>query len=165
MGKDVLSPAQAWRVYDEWRTDDRVVFLSEVRTSVSNGGYWDSKSREVPTPGLKLIWPFLQVTTSHRWSHWTVRSGHSERLISSFLFRQKEDRAASRGVSSVFNGPQLHGFGSPPSAHSWEGSAAKLSYPLRISSSMGDKYPVAVSLLIGGWPRSAAGAGPGRSRP
>jgi toxin-antitoxin system PIN domain toxin len=29
LGKDVLSPAQAWRVYDEWRTDDRVVFLSE----------------------------------------------------------------------------------------------------------------------------------------
>jgi toxin-antitoxin system PIN domain toxin len=29
MGKDVLSPAQAWRVYDEWRTDDRVVFLPE----------------------------------------------------------------------------------------------------------------------------------------
>ena len=29
MGKDVLSPAQAWGVYDEWRTDDRVVFLVE----------------------------------------------------------------------------------------------------------------------------------------
>lgn len=29
MGKDVVSPAEAWRVYDEWRTDDRVVFLSE----------------------------------------------------------------------------------------------------------------------------------------
>src|ERR1700678_690513 len=29
MGKDVLSPAQAWDVYDEWRTDDRVVFLTE----------------------------------------------------------------------------------------------------------------------------------------
>jgi toxin-antitoxin system PIN domain toxin len=29
MGKDVLSPAQAWRTYDAWRTDDRVVFLSE----------------------------------------------------------------------------------------------------------------------------------------
>ena len=29
MGKDVLSPAEAWRVYDEWRTDDRVIFLPE----------------------------------------------------------------------------------------------------------------------------------------
>ena len=29
MGKDVLSPAQAWDVYDEWRTDARVVFLTE----------------------------------------------------------------------------------------------------------------------------------------
>lgn len=29
MGSDVLSPAQAWHVYDEWRTDDRVVFLHE----------------------------------------------------------------------------------------------------------------------------------------
>ena len=29
MGKDVVSPAQAWGVYDEWRTDDRVVFLTE----------------------------------------------------------------------------------------------------------------------------------------
>jgi len=29
MGKDVLSPAEAWRVYDQWRVDDRVVFLSE----------------------------------------------------------------------------------------------------------------------------------------
>jgi hypothetical protein len=29
MGKDVLSPAEAWHVYDTWRTDDRVVFLSE----------------------------------------------------------------------------------------------------------------------------------------
>ncbi len=29
MGRDVLSPLKAWRVYDEWRTDDRVVFLSE----------------------------------------------------------------------------------------------------------------------------------------
>ena len=29
MGKDVQSPAQAWGVYDEWRTDDRVVFLTE----------------------------------------------------------------------------------------------------------------------------------------
>jgi toxin-antitoxin system PIN domain toxin len=29
MGKDVLSPARAWRVYDEWRTDGRVVFLPE----------------------------------------------------------------------------------------------------------------------------------------
>jgi hypothetical protein len=29
MGKDVLSSAQAWGVYDEWRTDDRVVFLTE----------------------------------------------------------------------------------------------------------------------------------------
>ena len=29
MGKDVLSPVEAWRVYDEWRTDDRVIFLPE----------------------------------------------------------------------------------------------------------------------------------------
>ena len=29
MGKDVVSPAQAWGVYDECRTDDRVVFLTE----------------------------------------------------------------------------------------------------------------------------------------
>ncbi len=29
-GRDVLSPAQAWHVYDQWRTDDRVVFLAEV---------------------------------------------------------------------------------------------------------------------------------------
>jgi toxin-antitoxin system PIN domain toxin len=29
MGKDVLSPTEAWRVYDEWRTDDRVIFLPE----------------------------------------------------------------------------------------------------------------------------------------
>lgn len=34
MGSDVLSPAQAWRVYDEWRTDGRVIFLSE-RTGFS----------------------------------------------------------------------------------------------------------------------------------
>jgi uncharacterized protein len=34
MGSDVLSPAQAWRVYDEWRADGRVIFLSE-RTSFS----------------------------------------------------------------------------------------------------------------------------------
>lgn len=29
MGKDVLSPVEAWRVYDEWRADDRVIFLAE----------------------------------------------------------------------------------------------------------------------------------------
>lgn len=29
MGGDALSAAEAWRVYDEWRTDDRVVFLPE----------------------------------------------------------------------------------------------------------------------------------------
>ena len=29
MGSDVLSPALAWQVYDQWRMDDRVVFLSE----------------------------------------------------------------------------------------------------------------------------------------
>ena len=29
MGKDVLSPVEAWRVYDEWRTDERVTFLPE----------------------------------------------------------------------------------------------------------------------------------------
>jgi uncharacterized protein len=29
MGKDILSPAEAWLVYDEWRTDDRVIFLPE----------------------------------------------------------------------------------------------------------------------------------------
>ncbi len=34
MGKDVVSPAEVWRVYDEWRTDDRVIFLPE-RTGFS----------------------------------------------------------------------------------------------------------------------------------
>jgi hypothetical protein len=29
MGKDVVSPAEAWHVYGEWRTDDRVIFLPE----------------------------------------------------------------------------------------------------------------------------------------
>ncbi len=29
MGNDVLSPTEAWNVYDEWRTDDRVIFLPE----------------------------------------------------------------------------------------------------------------------------------------
>lgn len=29
MGEDVLSPTEAWRVYDELRMDSRVVFLSE----------------------------------------------------------------------------------------------------------------------------------------
>ena len=29
MGNDVLSPSQAWRIYDKWRTDGRVIFLSE----------------------------------------------------------------------------------------------------------------------------------------
>lgn len=29
MGSDVLSPTQAWRIYDEWRRDGRVIFLSE----------------------------------------------------------------------------------------------------------------------------------------
>lgn len=29
MGTDVLSPVQAWRVYAEWRFDDRVIFLPE----------------------------------------------------------------------------------------------------------------------------------------
>ncbi len=36
MGKDVLSPAKAWRVYDEWRTDNRVVLLPE---------HWDFSDR------------------------------------------------------------------------------------------------------------------------
>lgn len=34
MGKDVLSPAESWRIYDEWRADDRVIFLPE-RTEFS----------------------------------------------------------------------------------------------------------------------------------
>jgi hypothetical protein len=34
MGKDVLSPVEAWRVYDEWRAYDRVIFLPE-RTELS----------------------------------------------------------------------------------------------------------------------------------
>lgn len=34
MGSDVLSPTRAWRIYDEWRTDGRVIFLSE-RTGFS----------------------------------------------------------------------------------------------------------------------------------
>lgn len=29
MGKDVVTPLEAWRVYDEWRSDDRVIFLPE----------------------------------------------------------------------------------------------------------------------------------------
>lgn len=29
MGEDVLSPVDAWSVYDEWRADDRVIFLPE----------------------------------------------------------------------------------------------------------------------------------------
>src|SRR5882757_11302446 len=29
MGKDALPPVEAWRVYDEWRSDDRVIFLPE----------------------------------------------------------------------------------------------------------------------------------------
>lgn len=29
MGKDVVAPIEAWRVYDEWRNDDRVIFLPE----------------------------------------------------------------------------------------------------------------------------------------
>ncbi|MBB5057593.1 hypothetical protein HDF16_002299 [Granulicella aggregans] len=29
MGNDVLTPVEAWRVYDEWRADDRAVFLPE----------------------------------------------------------------------------------------------------------------------------------------
>jgi toxin-antitoxin system PIN domain toxin len=29
MGQDVLTPRQAWRVYDEWRMDPRVDFLVE----------------------------------------------------------------------------------------------------------------------------------------
>jgi toxin-antitoxin system PIN domain toxin len=29
MGLDVLSPAQAWNVYDHWRSDERVIFSSE----------------------------------------------------------------------------------------------------------------------------------------
>ena len=34
MGKDVLSPVEEWLVYDEWRTDDRVILLPE-RTGFS----------------------------------------------------------------------------------------------------------------------------------
>ncbi|MDT7817595.1 MAG: uncharacterized protein QOJ51_4979 [Acidobacteriaceae bacterium] len=34
MGNDVLSATQAWRIYDEWRADGRVIFLSE-RTNFS----------------------------------------------------------------------------------------------------------------------------------
>jgi hypothetical protein len=34
MGSDVLSPIQAWRIYDVWRADGRVIFLSE-RTNFS----------------------------------------------------------------------------------------------------------------------------------
>ena len=29
MGSDVLSPSRAWQVYDAWRMDDRIMFLSE----------------------------------------------------------------------------------------------------------------------------------------
>ena len=29
MGQDVLSPVEAWHVYDEWRADDRVIFVPE----------------------------------------------------------------------------------------------------------------------------------------
>jgi toxin-antitoxin system PIN domain toxin len=29
MANDVLTPVEAWGVYDEWRADDRVVFLRE----------------------------------------------------------------------------------------------------------------------------------------
>jgi len=29
MGNDVLTPVEAWLVYDEWRADDRVVLLPE----------------------------------------------------------------------------------------------------------------------------------------
>jgi toxin-antitoxin system PIN domain toxin len=29
MGQDVLTPRQAWRVYDQWRMDPRVEFLLE----------------------------------------------------------------------------------------------------------------------------------------
>jgi toxin-antitoxin system PIN domain toxin len=32
MGSDVLQPGQAWGVYDEWRADGRVIFLSEQTT-------------------------------------------------------------------------------------------------------------------------------------
>jgi toxin-antitoxin system PIN domain toxin len=29
MGSDVLSPAQAWTIYDQWRSDDRIASLAE----------------------------------------------------------------------------------------------------------------------------------------
>ncbi len=34
MGRDVVSPVEAWQVYDEWRNDDRVIFAPE-RTGFS----------------------------------------------------------------------------------------------------------------------------------
>lgn len=45
MGRDVLSPVQAWRVYDEWRSDDRVVFLPE---GAGFSEQWQQSRAQIP---------------------------------------------------------------------------------------------------------------------
>lgn len=51
MGKDVVTPIEAWRVYDEWRSDDRVIFLPE---SASFGEEWRRVGNQIS--GGPNIW-------------------------------------------------------------------------------------------------------------
>jgi predicted nucleic acid-binding protein len=62
MGKDVLSPVEAWLVYDEWRTDDRVIFLPE-RTGFSQE--WRQLGGKIA--GGPNVWTdaYLAVFASH----------------------------------------------------------------------------------------------------
>lgn len=55
MGDDVLSPSQAWSIYDEWRSDDRIIFLSERKNFAREWRQLGTRFLEVQTPGQTPI--------------------------------------------------------------------------------------------------------------
>jgi hypothetical protein len=93
MGKDVLSPVEAWLVYDEWRTDDRVIFLPERANLVKSGDRWEGRLWEVRMSGLTHIWLFSRHTRTQRSSRW-IANFH-------LLVRAQSNRSSSEAAPAI----------------------------------------------------------------
>ncbi len=92
MGKDALSPAEAWRVYDEWRADDRVIFLPE-RPGFSEEwrrlGEQIAGGPNVWTDAYWLLSPFMR---TQQLLHWIANFCRSVGSQSNLLPSEAETR-------------------------------------------------------------------------
>jgi hypothetical protein len=82
MGSDILSPVQAWRVYDEWRSDDRVIFLSERKDFTEQWRQLGNQISGGPNAWTDAYLAVFAGTTMQRSSLWIGRFAQSARLVS-----------------------------------------------------------------------------------